>query len=272
MLKISEFGRLANVAVKTLRYYDELGLITPARVDPVTGYRYYSAEQLPRLHRLLALKELGFTLDQAGRVLNDGVTLEQLRGMLILKRAETEGRLREERDRLARIEQRLRDIEQEDQLPEYEVILKTQQPMLVAACRVRVPTNNMVPAVLGEAYDATYGHIKAEGARALDPCLALWHTPADTYEDEDTEAVVPIDRAIAGSDRVQVYELDGGTFASAVHRGKFEDFTKLHPAVLRWIDANGYEITGPSREVYIRIDRAGSDSVVEVQYPVAKGS
>ena len=69
---------------------------------------------------------------------------------------------------------------------------------------------------------------------------------------------------------MQVYELDGGTFASAVHRGKFDEFTKLHPAVLRWIDANNYEITGPSREVYHRVDHEGNTSVVEVQYPVAK--
>lgn len=272
MLRIGEFGRLANVPVKTLRYYDELGLITPARVDPATGYRYYSADQLPRLHRLLALKELGFTLDQVARILNDGVTLEQLRGMLILKRAETEDRLRDERHRLDRIAQHLIDIEQENVMPGYEVTLKSVAPQLVAACRVRVPTNDMVPAVLGEAYDATYAHIQAQGATALDPCLALWHTSADTYEDEDTEAVVPIDRAIAASDRVQVYELPGGDVASATHNGKFDAFTKLHPAVLRWIDANGFEITGPSREIYHNVDRAGAGSVVEVQYPVAKAS
>lgn len=272
MLRIGEFARLAAVPVKTLRYYDELGLITPARVDSATGYRYYSADQLPRLHRLLALKELGFTLDQVGRVLNDGVTLEQLRGMLILKRAETEDRLRDERQRLDRIEQHLKDIEQENAMPDYEVTLKSVDPMLVAACRVRVSTNDMVPAVLGEAYDATYAHIKQQGATALDPCLALWHTSADTYEDEDTEAVVPIDRAISPSARVQVYELPGGNFAAATHRGRFDGFTKLHPAVLRWIDANGYEITGPSREVYHRTDRVGTDSVVEVLYPVTTSS
>jgi effector-binding domain-containing protein len=155
-------------------------------------------------------------------------------------------------------------------MPDYDVTLKTLGAMLVASCRVRIPTNNMVPKVLGEAYDTTYAHIKAHGVMALDPCLALWHTTADTYEDEDTEAVVPIDRAIADSDRVKVYELPGGTFASATHRGRFEEFTQLHPALLRWIDANGYEVIGASREVYIKLDGDRSDSVTEVQYPIAK--
>ena len=58
MFKIGEFSRFSQVTVKTLRYYDEIGLLKPARVDPFTGYRYYSASQFPRLHRILALKDL----------------------------------------------------------------------------------------------------------------------------------------------------------------------------------------------------------------------
>lgn len=190
--------------------------------------------------------------------------------MLTRKRAETESRLREEQDRLVRIEQHLEDIEQEDILPDYEVTLKTEQAMLAAACRVRVPTTDIVPTILGQAYDAVYAHIDAHGATALDPCLAAWHTSADTYEDEDTEAIVPIDRPIPASERVQVYDLTGGAFASATHRGRFDDFTKLHAALLRWVDTNGYEVAGPSREVYHHVERLGTGSAVEVQYPVAK--
>ena len=126
MLKIGDFARLSQVPVKTLRYYDDLGLITPARVDEFTGYRYYSVDQLPRLNRLLALKDLGFSLDQIARVLNEGVTHGQLRGMLMLKRAEVEDRLSEEQQRLDRIEARLREIEQEDTLPE-----STATPVLI---------------------------------------------------------------------------------------------------------------------------------------------
>jgi DNA-binding transcriptional MerR regulator len=272
MLKIGDFARLGQVPVKTLRYYDDLGLITPAHVDAFTGYRYYSVEQLPRLNRLLALKELGFSLEQIARILNEGVTHEQLRGMLTFKRAESEQRLKEEQDRIRRIEARLKEIEQEDHMPEYAVTLKTIQPMLVAACRIRIPTNDMVPEVLGEAYARTYEHVRSHGGKALDPCMALWHTSADTHADEDAEAVVPIDRALPEGDGVKVYELAGGTFASAVHHGDFAEFTKLHPAVLRWIEANGHRIVGPSREVYIRNEPHDRlNSVTEVQYPVERG-
>ncbi|MGH7623094.1 MAG: phosphoribosylaminoimidazolesuccinocarboxamide synthase, partial [Gemmatimonadaceae bacterium] len=126
MLKIGDFARLSHVPVKTLRYYDDLGLITPERVDEFTGYRYYSLDQLPRLNRLLALKDLGFSLDQIARVLNEGVSHGQLRGMLMLKRAEVEDRLSQEQRRLDRIEARLKDIEQEDTMPE-----STATPVLI---------------------------------------------------------------------------------------------------------------------------------------------
>lgn len=156
-------------------------------------------------------------------------------------------------------------------MPEYDVALKTIPPMLVAACRIRIPTNDMVPAVLGSAFTHTYEHVRAHGGKDLEPCMALWHTTADTYADEDAEAVVAISRAVPESDQVKMYELPGGTFASAVHHGDFAEFTQLHPALLRWIEANGYRIIGPSREIYIQ-DEAGhpGNSVTEVQYPVEK--
>jgi DNA-binding transcriptional MerR regulator len=269
MLKIGDFSRLCRVSAKTLRYYDDLGLIAPAHADPSTGYRYYAVDQLPRINRLLALKDLGFSLEQIARILNEGVTTDQLRGMLMLKRAEAEGRLKEERERLDRIEARLREIEQEDHMPEYDVALKKIDPILVAACRVRIPTNDMVPQVLGAAYKRTYDHVRSHGGMALDPCIAVWHTISDVYADEDAEAVVPIDRHLPEDDDVKVYELPGGTFASAVHHGNFAEFTQLHPAILRWIEASGYRVAGPSREVYLSDDDR-QNSVTEVQYPVER--
>lgn len=92
MLRIGDFSKLSLVSVKTLRYYDELGLLKPVRVDDTTGYRYYSADQLPRLHRILALKDLGLSLEQVGELLRDNLTAEEIRGMLRLKVAEVKDR------------------------------------------------------------------------------------------------------------------------------------------------------------------------------------
>ena len=63
MLKIGDFSKLSYVSAKALRHYDDLGLLQPAHIDPATGYRYYTVDQLPRLHRILALKDLGLALE-----------------------------------------------------------------------------------------------------------------------------------------------------------------------------------------------------------------
>lgn len=116
MLKIGDFAKMAQVSTKTVRYYDQRGLLKPAWIDRFSGYRYYTAEQLTRLNHILALKELRFTLDQIGHILETPLSLDELRGMFRLKHAELERHIQEEQSRLARIESRLAQIEQGDAL------------------------------------------------------------------------------------------------------------------------------------------------------------
>ncbi|MEO5887311.1 MAG: MerR family transcriptional regulator [Anaerolineales bacterium] len=271
MIKIGDFARLSQVSVVTLRYYDETDLLKPVKVDTFTGYRFYSADQLPRLNRILALKDLGFSLDQIKLMLADGLPLEQLRGMLTMQRNEVEKRLSGEKERLHRIEARLRQIEMENKMPNYDVVIKTVPATLIASRRVTIPTNDQVPQYLDSAYMEVYSYVHRQSAKDTGPCFALWHSPSDVYENEDAEAVVPIDRPLKGDDRVKVYELPSTQVASVVHQGNFEDFTQGHATLLEWIDANGYQITGPYREIYIKHDKSQmSDSTTEIQFPVEK--
>jgi effector-binding domain-containing protein len=159
----------------------------------------------------------------------------------------------------------------ENKMPHYEIVIKTVPAMLIASRRVTIPTNDQVPNYLGPAYTETYDYVRKHGAKDTGPCFALWHSPADIYENEDAEAVVPIDRLLTSSDRVHVYELPSTQVAAVVHQGNFEDFTQGHAALLEWIDANGYKIVGPYREIYITHDKGKrSDSTTEIQFPVEK--
>jgi effector-binding domain-containing protein len=76
---------------------------------------------------------------------------------------------------------------------------------------------------------------------------------------------------LQGTERVRVYELPAGQVAAVVHQGNFEDFTQGHAALLEWIDANGYKIVGPYREIYIKHEKGRlSDSTTEIQFEVEK--
>ena len=270
MIKIGDFARLSRVSVVTLRHYDEMGLLKPISVDSFTGYRYYSVAQLPRLNRILALKDLGFSLEQIEQVLS-GLTLDQLRGMLKMKHAEVEQQLAIEQERLTRIATRLRQIELEDMMPDYDVVLKTIPPLLIASRTVTIPTNDQVPQYLNPAFGEAWNYVKENGAKETGPSMALWHQGAEILANEVAEAAFPIDRMLPGTDRVKVYELPQTQVASAVHHGAFENFVQLHGALLTWIEANGYHVVGPYREIYIKHDPENmSDSATEVQYPIEK--
>lgn len=156
-------------------------------------------------------------------------------------------------------------------MPNYDVVLKNTPAMLVASRRVTIPTNDQVPQYLDAAYMEVYSYIHEQGAKKTGPHFTLWHSPSDVYENEDTEAIVPIDRPLKGTDRVKVYELPSTQVAAVVHQGNFEEFQQGHAAILEWIDANGYQIAGPYREIYIKHDKGElSDSTTEVQFAVEK--
>ncbi|WP_030558206.1 MerR family transcriptional regulator, partial [Streptomyces exfoliatus] len=132
MFTIGDFARYGRVSARMLRHYDALGLLRPDRTDPVTGYRYYGAAQLARLNRVIALKDLGFTLQQVRAVLDERVDTEELRGMLRLRRAKLEEAMNAAASRLTRVEARLRSIESEGHMPDNDVVTKRVPAVRVA--------------------------------------------------------------------------------------------------------------------------------------------
>ncbi|ALM37597.1 MerR family transcriptional regulator [Streptomyces sp. FR-008] len=125
MFTIGDFARHGRVSVRMLRHYDATGLLRPARVDPANGYRHYTASQLSRLNRIIALKELGFTLQQVRDIVDEKVDAGELRGMLRLRRAELEDAVATANARLVQVEARLRAIESEGHMPTHDVVLKS---------------------------------------------------------------------------------------------------------------------------------------------------
>lgn len=266
MLKIGEFSRLVDVPVKTLRYYDEIGLFKSDYIDEQTGYRFYSFEQLPRLNRLLALKDLGMSLSQIDQLLQEDLSADQLRGMLLLKQAELEDLSRDIRERIARVDARLSLIETEDKMPDYEVVIKTVDPVLVASREESIPDYETIGPVMGRLYNEVVAHIVKHKGQFAGPGITVWH------ENLKAEASLPIKKSIPEGDDVKVHELPGGQMACLVHHGGFEGFPRAYQAGVQWIEANGYEITGPNREVYLQFRPDGNpkDYVTEIQFPVAK--
>jgi DNA-binding transcriptional MerR regulator len=271
MLKIGDFSRRSQVSVDTLRYYDTLGLLKPTDVDPLTGYRYYAFHQLKRLNRILALKDLGLSLEQIASMLESDVSAEQLKKMLKLKQAEIELHIDEEHERLARVEARLKQIEMEANMPNHEVVIKLLQPLLVASIRQVAPTRDRITPL----FEEVGAYLIQQGVTPSGP-ITIWHDEAYRENDVDMEAIITLKAPVPGTATVKVYELPGGSVASTVHNGSYNQLGQAYDAVKTWIDANGYHISGPARELYLyypeqeplRLD--DESYVTEIQFPVEK--
>lgn len=263
MFSIGEFARYGQVSVRMLRHYDSLGLLAPAEVEPGTGYRYYTAEQLGSLNRIIALKDLGFELRQVRAILEDELDAEQLRGMLRLRRAELEQTVHEETARLNRVEARLRTIEESG--AEAEVVVKPLEPVRLAELTAVAP--GYAPADIGPVIRPLFDQLcrSLETARVTPSGCGLAR-----YEPRDSGVLVRAGIPITGTaDGLSVVEIPGvERAATIVHHGSMDEVLPTAQALARWVAANGYQGSGYPREHTLACPENLDDWVTELQDPL----
>ncbi|MFC9228098.1 MerR family transcriptional regulator [Streptomyces decoyicus] len=193
MFSIGDFAQYGRVSARMLRHYDAIGLLRPARTDPVSGYRYYEAAQLARLNRIIALKDLGFSLQQVGAILAEEVSVPELRGMLRLRRAELEASLAAAGARLAQVEARLRTIESEGRMSADDVVVKRTGAVLLAELSGIAASYG--PEDIGPVIQPLYGELcrrlETAGVTPAGPGLAYYEDAPQTPEARRTAGEAP---------------------------------------------------------------------------------
>jgi DNA-binding transcriptional MerR regulator len=275
MFRIGEFSQITRVTVDTLRYYDALGLLKPANVDPFTGYRYYSARQIMSLNRIVALKEVGFSLEEIARILEDKLTTDQLRGMLKAQLVRAESEIESAQSRRGRVLARLNTLDLEDNMPAYEVTLKPVEKQVIAAIRENVMRIEQMPERCSEMFD-TIAHWMNANRLPLGPSLTIYHNETFTREDIDTECgfIIPVPTKAKTNGRIKVHALEASpltacTIVTDDFYKKVNGLTPAYNALAQWIEENGYKIVGPPRELFYGSPHTG-DLTAEVQFPVEK--
>jgi DNA-binding transcriptional MerR regulator len=279
MFKIGDFARIGRVSVKTLHHYDDIGLLKPVHVDAATGYRYYTLDQLPRLNRILALKDLGFSLEQIASLLNEPLAVAELRGMLRLKQAELQRLVQAEQARLNRVEARLKQIEKEGYLQEYGIIVKSVTPEVIVCAREIVPsTEEMYERCKAQAIKIWQISEQAQ-VKITGPMYSIYHNTEDyTGQDLniDIEIGFGVERSALGTrflseSGVTVRELpEIATAASLVHRGSYDGIWQAYTCMLTCIEIYGYRRSGPFRHINLRSPSTGEEPVTELLCPVEK--
>jgi DNA-binding transcriptional MerR regulator len=272
MFSIGDFARLGRVSVRMLRHYDTLGLLRPARVDQVTGYRYYEAGQLSRLNRLIALKDLGLSLQQVGRILDEKVGPEELYGMLRLRRAELEAQVADETARLARVEARLRLIETEGVMPA-DFVIKN-----VPAVRV-AELSGVAESYESDKIGPVIQPLYVELTKRLDEAGLAIIGPAIAYYEQIPEGVRVHAGAPVNAEQGKTYDFDIVDLpaleqvATVIHHGPMDHVDATFQQFGRWIEENGYRSTGLAREVYLGDGDGDTETwVTELQETVTRSA
>lgn len=276
MLKIGDFSKLARVTVKTLHHYEQMGLLRPALIDRYNGYRYYSLQQLPRLNRILALKDMGFSLEEVASLMNRDISLEKLRSMLQEKQAELERRVAIEQRRLDLVAVRLNEIEAEGKPLLPDAALKVQSALQIVSQKAVVPSVNRVAERSEQLYRAITAWLAQTHLRPDGEWLTLHDNP------EYSERAVPIETAVVLAPQPQAAgSLPAGPvmlrwlptvpeMACAVVQHQPADLLRAYTGLYGWVETNGYLLNGPVREVHLQEPGESAVEMVELQFPVKR--
>jgi len=274
MFSIGEFSQIARVTPRQLRHYEELGLLKPERIDPETGYRFYSALQLPRLNRILALKDLGLTLTQILRLLDEHISAEEIRGMLTMRKAQVEQTLREELDRVRSIEARLSQLEEQGGLFD-DVVLKAMPARTFLSLRQVVASKEEGLALMAEVHRS----LPRLAGRSSFGQFAL-HFPSDSFQEENVELEMGF---LLNGDVLETIPLSNGrimtgyllpaieTMATMIFIGP-SNHARGYGRLGTWMELNHFQLAGSGWQVFIEpfepitLDKA----VIEIQLPVKR--
>jgi len=250
--RIGEFSNVSGVSAKTLRFYDEIGLLRPASVDPRTRYRYYRPQQLEQLASILALKDLGVSLADVLNLFSRTEPLKDRRDLLSDLKRRVEQSIQTATQSLKWIKAAL--DEQGTPRRPISIVVKRRPAISVASVRAQVKTytdilqfeQDLLNALPPQSIGDTRG--------------VLWHRCADSGRLEG-EPFVALRHRVPTRSSYDLKQLPAATFACAYSGPDDSSAEEAYDALRGWMRIRGYRLAGPKREVYLH-------QMLEIQFPM----
>jgi len=268
LFSIGEFSMVSRMSVKTLRFYDDRGLLKPGHIDSKSGYRYYSSAQLPEANLIRLLRSLELPLEEIKQFLRERDP-ERRKTLLEGHRRIMEERVEEYLSILTSIE-RITGGESEDMERRVETKELASQNML--GIRFHTTYENLSDNI-GRAYMELFTHLGELGEYPSGPPFTLYHGEEFDESDIDMEVCVPVNRVLPGKERIEWRELPGGLMASTLHMGPYHEVAEAYQALDLWVKEHGYSYAGPAREIYlVNPDMVEDDADLrtEIIFPIAE--
>ena len=273
MYTSGEFARMAQVSQRQLRHWDDMGLLRPQKVDAQTGWRYYSANQLTTLNRIVALKELGLSLDQIQRFIKDNVSVDEMQGMLLLRKAEIEQQVLAELSRIRTIESRLKQIRERGQHIRDVVVKQVPSQMYIgirtittdweATIRVWKDVTPLLPEPPNNVYGDFLGVLHADG-------VATDYFDLEVGRILHTQTHAPL-MTVDGK-AFTIRELPATKLATYIHKGPAYEAHIGFGTIGEWVEMNDYAFAGPMRGIVVEpyTFEDSENLMIEMQFPIQK--
>ena len=264
LYKIGMFAAMNRVTVKTLRFYEEQGLLMPALIHPDNGYRYYTLAQMAVLHQITALKKAGFTLEEIARI-NSGADEQEV---LQKKKAELLTKIADLTRQIAIVD---RYLSKKKTGLSHPVLIKTIPETTAATMKTRIESYDRLFEVMPE-MGALMEKVGCE-CSVPEYCFTNYLESGSKNEDILVEICEAVTAAKKETNGLYFRSFPRIQAACIFHKGSYGTLSESYEVVLMYIEENGYEIAGPIRESYIdgvwnKDDE--SQWLSEIQVPVRK--
>jgi len=270
MFKIGDYSKLTHVSIRMLRYYDEIGLFKPLKVDDFTSYRYYSASQIPRLNKIISLRNLGFNASEISEVLSEKDTNKHIE-YLKQKRLDIKNDISIQQSRITQLDNYINDYNKESVSMSYEVIVKSVPSMKVVSLRKELPNYQSEGILWGEFMEKVHRN----GVKIGKLCYAEFHDEKhmeDGVDVEIAEEVLELRENVEGLIFKEVEEIEKA--ATCLVSGDYvPNIQEGFNFMATWLENNNYTISGPSRTYYIVGPGSDTDPknyLTEIVIPIKK--
>ncbi len=268
MYKIGLFSQIGKTTIKTLHYYDEIGLLKPETVVEENGYRYYSTDQLFKLHKIISLRQIGFSIEEIVSII-DGHNIEEI---LLQRKKEIENKLINAKEQLSRINHFIFEIKEEKEM-NYNAVLKELPECIVYSKRMIVPNYDsyfeLIPAI-GEEVRKVNPNLKCA---VPEYCFIVYHDGEYKDKDIDIEYCEAVTEIGKETECIKFKKIPSVKAVTVMHKGPYEGLGKAYAYIFKWIDENGYNTIDKPRESYIDgiwNKENEEDWLTEIQVPVKK--
>lgn len=268
MYRIGMFSQIGKTTIKTLRYYEKVGILSPAYVDEENGYRYYTTDQLFTLHEILGLRQMNFSIEEIKNILSG----ENVEETLKKRRQETKEELDTVMDQLSRIDYYI-EKRKEEQRMSYQAVIKEIPECIVFSKVTVLPSYEALFEVmpkLGKAVKELN-----PGLKCAEPeyCFNMYLDGEYKEKDINVDVCEAVEDFGVAPEGVTFKKIPGVTAVTTLHKGPYENLGQAYAFIFKWIEDNGYEVVGNPRESYIDgiwNKESKEDWLTEIQVPVKK--